>query len=101
MEGNRLLPIEALGMEYKTNWMQYRKLQKYILSLAKETVLDRPLTELEKLLLQEQKTTHTLSKIYRFLISNNKEHEATYIKKWEEELGITIPKAKNGKRQLS
>lgn len=93
MEGNRLLPIEVLGMEYKTSWMQYRQLQEYILSLVKETVMDRPLTELEKLLLQEQKPTHILCKVYRYLISNNKE-EINYIKKWEEELGITIPKAK-------
>lgn len=27
MEGNGLIPIEALGMEYRANWMQYRQLQ--------------------------------------------------------------------------
>lgn len=46
------------------------------------------------MLRQEQKPTHTLSKVYRYLISKNKEQEVTYIKRWEEELGITIPKAK-------
>lgn len=84
MEGNRLLPVEVLG----------RQLQEYILSLVKVTIMDRPLTELEKLLLKEQKPTRTLSKIYRYLISNIKEEEINYIKKLEEELGITIPKAK-------
>lgn len=53
MEGNRLPPLEALGIECKTNWMQYRQRQQYIFSLKKEDVIDRPLTELEKMLLQE------------------------------------------------
>lgn len=60
----------------------------------KEAILDRPLTDLEKLLLQEQKPSHILFRICRYLISNNKIHELTYIKKWEAELGMTIPKEK-------
>lgn len=47
-----------------------------------------------KLLLKEQRPTHALSNIYRHLISNNKEQEVLYIKKWEGELGITIPRVK-------
>lgn len=63
MKGNRLLPLDALGMENKMKWMQYWQLQKYILFLTKEALLDRPLTELEKLFLQENKPTHTLSNV--------------------------------------
>lgn len=62
--------------------------------LVKEAVLDRPFTDLEKLLLQKQNPLHTLSRIYRYLISNNKILELTYVKKWEAELGMTIPKEK-------
>lgn len=48
---------------------------------------------MEILFLQEQKPTHTLSNIYKYLISNNKEQEISYIKRREEELGIDILRA--------
>lgn len=60
----------------------------------KEGILDRLLTVLEILFLQEQKPTHILSKVYKYLISNNKEQEISYRKRWEEELRFVIPRAK-------
>lgn len=66
MEGNRLLPLETLGIEHKNKWMQYGLLQRYITSLTKESVIDRPLTNLEKIFLQEPRPTHVLSKIYKY-----------------------------------
>lgn len=80
MERNRLLPLEAMGLEYKKNWMQYGQLQRYISSLIKESVMDRPLTALEKIFLQEHRPIHTLSRVYKYCISENKEHEVPYIK---------------------
>lgn len=70
--------------------MQYEQLQQFISSLIKESILDRPLTELEKIFLQEHRPAHTLSNVYKYLISENKEQEIFYIKKWEEDLGVDI-----------
>lgn len=53
MVGNRILPLEAMGEEHKKEWMQHGLLQRYISSLIKEAVIDRPLTALEKILIQE------------------------------------------------
>lgn len=58
-----------------------------------ESTLDRSLTELEKIFLQEHRPMHTLSYVCKYLISENKEQEILYIKKWEEELGV-IPRIK-------
>lgn len=94
MEGNRILPLEAMGVEYKKEWMQYGLLQRYISSLIKESEMDRPLTTLEKVFIQEHRPLHVLSKIYKYLNSENKIQELPYIKKWEVELGIDIPRKK-------
>lgn len=71
MEENKLLPLEKLGVEHKNKWMQYGLFQRYIESLTKESIIDRPLTNLEKFFLQELRPTHALSKIYKYLISEN------------------------------
>lgn len=92
MVGNRIFPIEALGEEYKKEWMQHGLLQRYISSLIKEAVIDRPLTDLEKILIQEHRPLHALSKVYKYLNTENKTQVIPYIKKWEIELGMEIPK---------
>lgn len=94
MKENGPPSIEDLGMEHKRKWMQCLQLQKFIISLMKGGKLDRSPTILERLFLQEQKPTHTLSNVYKYLMSENKDQEIGYIKKWEEELGIDIPRAK-------
>lgn len=94
MEENKLPPLEALGTEYRKKWFQHGQLQQYISSLTKESIMNRPLLGLEKILLQKHRPTHILSVVYKYLISENKEEGLQYIKKWEEELGMVIPRAK-------
>lgn len=55
--------------------------------------MNRPLLGLEKILVQNHRSTHTLSVVYKYLISESKEEEISYVRKWEEELGYTIPGA--------
>lgn len=61
--------------------MQHQQLQTYIQSLTQNSSLDRPLTEFEQLILQEQKPTHVLSTIYKYLLPKNVDEELTYLTK--------------------
>lgn len=74
--------------------MQHGLLQRYITSLIKETEIDRPLTPLEKILVQKDRPQHALSKVYKILNMEGQNQDIPYIKKWEVELGLEFPRKK-------
>lgn len=90
--GNKVLPLESMGEEHRKEWLQYGSFQKYVLSLLKEAEITRPLTALEEIFIQAERPSHVLSKVYKILIEDGQKLELPYIKKWEEELGMEIPR---------
>lgn len=94
MVGNNVLPLGMMGEDHKNEWMQHGLLQRYVSSLVKETAMDRPLTALEKIFTQEERPVHVLSKVYKILNDESQDQVISYIKKWEEELGIEIHRKK-------
>lgn len=85
----KLPPLNSLGLEFMTKCMQYQQLQTYIQSDTK--LSNRPLTEFEQLLLQEQRLAHVLSTIYKYLRPKNMAEELTCLTRCEEELETTFP----------
>lgn len=84
------LSCSKLGSDYKHKWMQYQHLYTYIGSISQISVIDRPLTDFEQLLIQEQRLAHNLSLIYKLLIPSGSLNELTYMRKWEAEIGRLI-----------
>lgn len=62
----KLPQLAELVHEHGQKWMQYCQLYTYIRSSLQISLIDRPLTNFEQILLQEQKLNHNFQLYIRF-----------------------------------